>query len=132
VEPIVLDRFFLVWRYLCSHRQLVLQSPARGEHAEGIVVHFLGVIGHKVRSQYRPLTLMVADGQVRKDLLDFAEVPQHFRPRFICLTLPAEADGFVVCGVARVVATAETYLGESWPPPGRLINTLRQEDSAGR
>lgn len=136
MDPIVLHGGFRPWRYQVSHLQLLLHARAEsgGEH---LSVHFEGVHAQKLRGRYRPLVLQPADPDSRARILDFAGIPDRLRARMLCLTLPSEDDGFVVCGVARVRAIphhtqtdSRDTSSDGWFPAGhRLLYVLREYDT---
>lgn len=115
VDTIILDRHFLPWRYGIGHSQLLLRSPAEGSQPEAVHVLFEGVRAVKLRSSYRPLTLQRAVDKERERMLAFAGVPARLCDRMLCLTLPSEDEGFVVCGKATVLALPGNDV-DTWSP----------------
>lgn len=138
MDPIVLDGSFRPWRYLVSHLQLLLHARAVPGGAEHLSVHFEGVRAQKLRGQYRPLVLQPAGPDSRARILDFAGIPERHRSSMLCLTLPTEDDGFVVCGVASVRAIPHDAqavgkdAADGLVPAGhRLLYVLRQYADTG-
>jgi hypothetical protein len=119
-----------VFRYGVGHSRLLMQRrPERG--GEFVSVMFVGVKAVKLRDFYAPLELTVADLEVRTGILDFAGVPDRFRDRSLCLTLPTENEGFILCVHATVVASrSELGQGYRWmPDDARVLHTLRPDPS---
>jgi hypothetical protein len=113
------------------HFEIHTRAADGGEH---LSVHCLDVRAHKLRGQYRPLVLQRADPDTRERLLDFAGIPDRHRSKFLCLTLPTEDDGFIVCGVARVRAEPHDakLTGDWYPAERRLLHELRANTGTDR
>jgi hypothetical protein len=128
VEPIALDGAFRVLAYGLGHSQLLMTAdPTGSERPHVITVLFETVTAVKLRRTYPGLTLVPAGEPVRTRLLDYADIPQRLRPAQVCLTLPTEDDGFVVCGRARVItgrqpAGAGTW---RWPDDATVLHVVK-------
>ncbi|WP_373304351.1 hypothetical protein [Streptomyces anandii] len=97
--PIFFDRKFRPWRYSISHSELKLRSvePASGS-PEFIEVTFYGVIGMKLKTVYRPLTISHADPARAEEILRFSDVKESHSRHVHCLALRSDSgDGFVAC-----------------------------------
>jgi hypothetical protein len=134
VNPIVLDRWFRVWRYGIGHSQLVFHARAGSGDPEHVNVLFEDVRAVKLRSAYRPLVLQPVDEPTRAQLLGFAGLPARHQARMLCLGLSDQGaeSGFVVCGKATVLAVPKEPDGEKvhpltvWPEHARPIYCLTQ------
>lgn len=124
MDSIVLDRRFRVWRYGVGHSQLLLRSPIDGDGSDAVHVLFEGVRAVKLRTSYHPLALRRAAGEERERMLAFAEVPERHHSRMLCVTLPSEDEGFIVCGRATVLAVARNDLSSGWPENARVLHHL--------
>lgn len=126
VDALTLDGRFMPWQFGIGHAQLLLRARPRDGQTERLSVLFEGVQAVKLRRAYRPLHLRRTTGQAREHLLDFADVPVQHRWRFVCLTLPDEDSGFVVCGGARVLASGLEAAGSDpwWPEGARVLHVL--------
>ncbi|MGY0231035.1 hypothetical protein [Longispora urticae] len=126
MDPITLDRRFVPWQFGVGHSRLLLRSRARGGDAEQLSVLFTGVRAVKLRTSYEPLELRPADRADRELILDFAEIPDRLRSRYLCLTLPVENAGFVICARATVLAgDADRDPGDRWrSDEARVLHVL--------
>ncbi|MBU2662211.1 hypothetical protein KOI35_01690 [Actinoplanes bogorensis] len=116
----VLEGHFQWWLYGVGHSQLVLHAPADGIATS---VHFEGVRAVKLRTSYVGLTILEASGDDRIRMLAYAKVPERLSDTHICLTLPTEDDGFVVCGRATALSgrQARAHSGWRWPEEAAVL-----------
>jgi hypothetical protein len=119
-----LHRRFRVWRYGVGHSQLLLRSPAGGNESDAVHVLFEGVRAVKLRTSYHPLTVRRAAGEERERVLAFAEVPERLHGRMLCLTLPSEDEGFIVCGRATVLTMPGNDMDTWWPENARVLHQI--------
>ncbi|MFG2919576.1 hypothetical protein ACGF0D_42755 [Kitasatospora sp. NPDC048298] len=96
--PASFDREFQLWRYNLSHSELKLRSFGRASTRDFIEVTFYGVIGMKLKSAYRSLTISSAEPTQVDEILRFSEVRESDFSRFRCLALKSDSgDGLVAC-----------------------------------
>ncbi|WP_285550883.1 hypothetical protein [Actinoplanes regularis] len=133
MEPVMLDGTFRLWSYGVGHSQLVLHARVADGDQDAVSVHFEGVRAVKLRASYPGLVIQPADPPTRTRLLDYAGVPDFLRQTELCLTLPTEEDGFVVCGRARVLAGRHSNDQGGWrlPDPAEVLQVW-QATKAGR
>ncbi|BCY08707.1 hypothetical protein L3i22_037950 [Actinoplanes sp. L3-i22] len=113
-----------------GHSQLVLRAQVPGRDEDEIDVLFEGVRAIKLRMSYKGLVIRTADASTRARMLDYAGVPEFLRQRELCLTLPAEDDGFVVCAKATVLTGKRSGDQSGWrlPEPATVLHTLTSPD----
>lgn len=133
MESIVLDRNFRVWRYGVGHSQLLLHAPAGDDEREHLNVLFEDVRAVKLRSSYRPLILRPADGQIRNEMLAFADIPARHRHTYLSLILPSPPSGcgFILCARATVLAVPkidQPAPTDSWPSDAKVIHVIHGQD----
>jgi hypothetical protein len=129
VQPVVLDGVFRLWVYGVGHSQLVLHAPP-ASGGDAVSVLFEGVRAIKLRTSYPGLVIQPVDAPIWARLLDYAGVSEDWRPKTLCLTLPAEEDGSVVCAKATALAGEQSQdrAGWRWPeghdPPCMEANSM--------
>ncbi len=129
MDSVNLDRRFTPWRFGIGHAQLLLRGWTHDGDTERLSVLFEDVRAVKLRGSYQPLQLRRAEPFSRERILDFAEIPGRHWARYVCLTLPVEGLGFVVCGRATVLAT-DIELDPSdtwWPAHARVLHVLEND-----
>jgi hypothetical protein len=129
MDSINLGHRFTPWRFGIGHSQLLLRGwPHEGE-SERLWVLFESVRAVKLRRTYQPLELRRAEPVSRERILDFAEIPDRHRARYVCVTLPVEDFGFVVCSQARVLAgdIESTSNDPRWPEDARVLHVLKND-----
>jgi len=129
MEPIVLDRWFQVWRYTLGHSELVFRAWSGDPGVENVYVLFEAVRAVKLRSSFRPLVLQPADQRTRGQLLAFAGIPARHHASMLCLALPyRDTDpGFVVCARATVFTAPNHQDADWWRRHGRQTHLLNQK-----
>ncbi|MEU7432824.1 hypothetical protein AB0B07_18670 [Streptomyces sioyaensis] len=96
--PISFDRKFRPWRYAIGHSELKLRSIDSGTECDFIEVTFYGVVGMRLKTVYRPLTIALAEPAETDEMLKFSEVRESQSSRVHCLALKSESgDGLVAC-----------------------------------
>jgi hypothetical protein len=132
VDSINLDRRFIPWQFGIGHSQLLLRGPGNAGDAEHLSVLFEGVRAVKLRASYHPLQLRQAEPISRERILDFAEVPFQHRRAHLCLTLPVEDSGFVVCARATVLSVEiGTEANDRWwPEHARVLHAMTNDTAA--
>ncbi|MGW1917774.1 hypothetical protein ACWCQS_45825 [Streptomyces sp. NPDC002076] len=96
--PISFDRKFRPWRYSISHSELTLRSVEPASGPDFIEVTFYGVLGMKLKTVYRPLTIGMADPAQFEEMLKFSGIGESHSQRVHCLALRSDSgDGLVAC-----------------------------------
>ncbi|MGW7445858.1 hypothetical protein [Kitasatospora sp. NPDC054795] len=96
--PVLFDGEFQLWRYGSSHSELKLRSVGPSSARDFIEMTFYGVVGMKLRSVYRPLTLASAEPAQIEEILGISEVRESQSSRVRCLALKSGGiDGLVAC-----------------------------------
>lgn len=121
MDPIVLDGEFRVVAYGLGHSRLVMHAGPVDARPDAVSVEFDAVEAVKLRRSYPGLTLQLADEPTRERLLEFADIKHNpqwdLRPAQLCLTLPTEDDGFVVCGRVKVLVGQQPSGRPGWRSP---------------
>ncbi len=129
MDSINLDRRFTPWRFGIGHAQLLLRGRTHDGDTQRLSVLFEDVRAVKLRRSYQPLQLRRAEPDSRDQILDFAQIPDRRWARYVCVTLPVEDLGFVVCGRATVL-TADIEANPSdpwWPEHARVLHVLKND-----
>ncbi|MEU6707501.1 hypothetical protein [Streptomyces wuyuanensis] len=96
--PLSIDRKFRPWRYSVSHSELRLRSVDPVSVPDVVEVSFYGVVGMKLKTVYRPLTLGLAEPAQAEEMLRFSDVEESRSSRVHCLALKSDnGDGWVAC-----------------------------------
>ncbi|MGW7251882.1 hypothetical protein [Streptomyces decoyicus] len=96
--PISFDRKFRPWRYSIGHSELKLRSIDSDAECDFIEVTFYGVVGMRLKTVYRPLSIALAEPAEAEEMLRFSEVRESQSSRVHCLALKSDSgDGLVVC-----------------------------------
>ncbi|GIF96340.1 hypothetical protein [Catellatospora citrea] len=111
--PLHIERPFHQWRYMTSHRTLIMRShnrrdPVHGDarFEESIDVVFSGVYAMNTRTHYRELFIASLGDLTEVD--GYPEIPEHLRHLFVHLTVSdGTNEGFVVCSNVLVDPVGE-------------------------
>lgn len=96
--PLSFDRKFRPWRYSIGHSELRLRSIDSDAVHDFIEVTFYGVVGLRLKTVYRPLSIAHAEPAETDAMLKFAEVRASQSSRVRCLALKSDSgDGLVAC-----------------------------------
>ncbi len=96
--PISFDRKFRPWRYSIGHSELKLRSVGSEAERDFIEVTFYGVVGMRLKTVYRPLSIALAGPADTEEMLKFSEVRESQTSRVHCLALKSDSgDGLVAC-----------------------------------
>jgi hypothetical protein len=126
MQPVVLDGVFRLWSYGVGHSPLVLHDPAPRGGMDEVSVLFEGVRAVKLRVSYNGLTIRSADASTRARMPEYAAVPELSHQKELCLVLPTEDDGFVVCAKATVLSGRRSLdqAGWRWPEQATVLHAL--------
>ncbi|MDX8048311.1 hypothetical protein SK571_02845 [Lentzea sp. BCCO 10_0798] len=95
--PLHLEHPFQVWSYSHSHRTLVLRGRPGENYDHYVDVVFADVLGMKLASAYRRLSVEVAADASEMD--EFMRSPGRYERGFMNLVVSdGDRTGFVVCG----------------------------------
>ncbi|MFD9210343.1 hypothetical protein ACFVZM_29180 [Streptomyces sioyaensis] len=96
--PISFDRKFRPWRYSIGHSELKLRSIDSDAAHDFIEVTFYGVVGMRLKTVYRPLSITLAEPAETDEMLKFSEVRESQASRVRCLALKSDSgNGLVAC-----------------------------------
>ncbi|MGY0460323.1 hypothetical protein ACW14Y_08645 [Kitasatospora sp. cg17-2] len=94
--PLDLEHPFQLWSYSKSHRTLILRGRPGEDYDHYVDVVFTSVIGMKLATDYKNLTVVIAADASEMD--GFLQAPGRYERGFMNLEVSdATHKGFVVC-----------------------------------